>query len=83
MKTQSSVDVQSEDSSQNIIRHDIRDPDSGTNVEVPSNESLESERVPHFQRNHGSEWNNQNHPCDPTKIENKKKELAFKDKIGL
>lgn len=83
MKTQSGVDVQSEDSSQNITHHDVRDPDSGTNFEVPSNESLESERVPHFQRNRGSEWNYQNHPCDPAKIENKKKELAFKDKIGL
>lgn len=73
--------MQSEDSSQNITHHDIRDPDSGTNVEVPSSES--SERVSSFQRNHGSEWNYQNHSCDPAKIENKKKELAFKDKIGL
>lgn len=80
MKTQSGVDVQSEDSSQNITRHDMRDPDSGINLEMPCNESHESERVPHFQRIHGSEWN---HPCDPAKIENKKKELAFKDKIGL
>lgn len=75
--------MQSEDSSQNITHHDIRDPDSRTNVEVPSSEYLESERVPSFQRNHGSEWNYQNHPCDPANIENKKKELAFKDKIGL
>ena len=75
--------MQSEDSSQNITRHDMHDPDSGTNVEVPSNESLESERVPLFQRNHGSEWSYQNHLCDPAKTENKKKELAFKDKIGL
>lgn len=75
--------MQSEDYSQNITHRDILDPGSRTNVEVPSNESLESERVPSFQRNHGSEWNYQNHPCDLAKIENKKKELAFKDKIGL
>jgi hypothetical protein len=61
----------------------MHDPDSGTNVEVPSIESLESERVPHFQRNHGSEWIYQTHPCDPAKIESRKKELTFKDKIGL
>jgi hypothetical protein len=65
--------VQSEDSSQNITHHDIRDPDSGTNFEVPFSVSLESERESSYQ----------NHPCDPAKIENKKKELAFKDKIGL
>jgi hypothetical protein len=75
--------MQNEDSSQNVTHHDIHDPDSGTNVELPSKESLESERVPHLERNHGSDWNYQNQPCDPATVENKKQELAFRDKIGL
>lgn len=83
MKTPSGVDFQSEDSSHKSTHHDVCDPDCGTNVELPSKESLESKRMPHFERNHGSEWNCQNHLCDPAKIESKKKEPAFKDKIGL
>jgi hypothetical protein len=83
LKTQSGVDVGSEDGSQNMSSHHICDPDSGTNVELPSKASQESERIPHFERKRSSDWNYQNHPCDPAAIEDKKKKLAFRDKIGL
>jgi hypothetical protein len=75
--------MESEDVSQNMSRHHICDPDNGTSIELPSKESQENERVPHFERNDSSDWNCQKHPCDPSTIEHKNKKLSFRDKIGL
>jgi hypothetical protein len=83
LNAQSGVDVQNEDDLQKNSCGYISCSDNGTNVELLSRESQESERVAHPERNISSNRDYQNHPCGPATIEDKKKKLTFRDKIGL
>jgi hypothetical protein len=74
--------MKTEEASRNFSQHYTCCSENGADVELPSKEAPESERVPHPERNHSSLLNYQNHSHDPVTIKDKKKH-AFRDKIGL